>query len=552
MSLSWMQQLILVPVVLPLFTGALLIVLNESRDRLKFAINLGSLLLLLATAVTLLCYTDQDLWSDSFGVYLAANWAAPFGIALVLDRLAALMLLLTAVVAGCALLYSMKRWSRIGVHFHSLFQFLLMGLNGAFLTHDLFNLFVFFEVMLAASYGLLLHGYNIHRIRASMQFVAVNLVASLLFLIGVALIYAYTGTLNMADLALRVRELDATELGLLQIGMTTLLIVFLVKSAMWPFGFWLPSAYSAASPPVAAMFVLMTKVGVYASLRIWLLVFSDDAGNVTNLGADILFWGGLATVVFGTVGMLASDLHRHLGSYAAVISSGTLLAAIGLGVGSLVPALLFYLVSSTLAVAAFMLLSELIDRSHNPIQAMLEITKEAFEFEEAPDQPVGVGIPGAVAFVGTAFVGSALIIAGLPPLSGFIAKFGMFHSILGETGADGLGMAGILFITLVIVSGLIAIISLMAYGIRTFWGSGIVRPRLYVSEILPIGLLLLLCVVLTVFPGQIFSYMERTSAELHQPDLYIDGVLSAPVVGGDATPEDTPIEPGHHTIGEPQ
>lgn len=548
MTLSWIQQLILVPVLLPLFTGTLLIVLNESRDRLKFAVNVGSLVLLLGTSLTLLWYTDQGLWPASFGVYLAANWAAPFGIALVLDRLAALMLLLTVVLAACSLLYSMKRWSRIGVHFHSLFQFLLMGLNGAFLTHDLFNLFVFFEVMLAASYGLLLHGYNIHRIRASMQFVAINLVASLLFLIGVALIYAHTGTLNMADLASRVRELDATQLGLLQVGMTTLLIVFLIKSAMWPLGFWLPAAYSAASPPVAAMFVLMTKVGVYASLRIWLLVFSDDSGNVSTLGTDILFWGGLATVIFGAVGMLASEQHRQLGSYAAVISSGTLLAAIGLGVGPLVPALLFYLVSSTLAVGAFMLLSELIDRSRNPIQAMLEITKEAFEFEEAPEQPVGIGIPGAVAFVGTAFIGCALIIAGLPPLSGFIAKFSMFHSILSAMGDDAVGTLAILFIILVISSGLMAIIALIGYGIRTFWGSGMARPRLYISEVLPIGILLVMCVLLTLFPGQTLSYLERTSDELHRPELYIESVLSAAIVGEHVTPDEAGLE----TIGEPQ
>src|SRR5690606_9632503 len=125
MTLSWIQQLILVPVLLPLFTGTLLIVLNESRDRLKFAVNVGSLVLLLGSSLTLLWYTDQGLWPASFGVYLAANWAAPFGIALVLDRLAALMLLLTVVLAAWSLLYSMKRWSRIGVHFHSLFQFLL-------------------------------------------------------------------------------------------------------------------------------------------------------------------------------------------------------------------------------------------------------------------------------------------------------------------------------------------------------------------------------------------------------------------------------------------
>src|SRR5690554_4167837 len=218
MSLSWSQQLILVPVLLPLFCGAVLILINESRHQLKFALNFGSVLLLLATAIVLMWQTDTGRWPDSIGVYLAANWSAPFGIALVVDRLAALMLLLTAVLATCALLYSLKRWGRIGVHFHSLFQFMLMGLNGAFLTHDLFNLFVFFEVMLAASYGLLLHGYNVNRIRAGMQFVAINLVASLLFLIGVALIYANTGTLNMADVAARVAEMDAADLGLLQVG----------------------------------------------------------------------------------------------------------------------------------------------------------------------------------------------------------------------------------------------------------------------------------------------------------------------------------------------
>lgn len=129
---------------------------------------------LLATAIRLMWTVDSGVWPQGIGVYLAANWAAPFGIALLADRLAAMMLLLTAVLAVAALLYSARGWSRVGVHFHSLFQFLLMGLNGAFLTHDLFNLFVFFEVMLAASYGLLLHGYDIVRLRAGMQYVAID------------------------------------------------------------------------------------------------------------------------------------------------------------------------------------------------------------------------------------------------------------------------------------------------------------------------------------------------------------------------------------------
>src|SRR5690606_28210100 len=222
MSLSWTQHLILVPVLLPLLCGALLIVLNESRHQLKFCINLASVLTLLAVALALVRLTDSGHWPEGIGVYLAANWAAPFGIALVADRLAALMLLLTAVLAGCALLYSMLRWSRIGVHFHSLFQFLLMGINGTFLTHDLFNLFVFFEVMLAASYGLVLHGYNLNRIRAGMQFIAVNLVASLMFLIGIALIYATTGTLNMSDLAQRLADVGEADMVLLKVGAAVL------------------------------------------------------------------------------------------------------------------------------------------------------------------------------------------------------------------------------------------------------------------------------------------------------------------------------------------
>lgn len=532
MSLNWNQQLILAPVVLPLMCGAVLILVNESRHRLKFALNFGAVLILLAVAVILMWRADCGYWPGGIGVYLAANWAAPFGIALVADRLSSLMLLLTAVLAVCALLYSAERWSRIGVHFHSLFQFMLMGLNGAFLTHDLFNLFVFFEVMLAASYGLLLHGYNATRIRAGMQFVAVNLVASLLFLIGVALIYANTGTLNMEDLAARVQEMNTDELGLLRAGMMALLIVFLVKSAMWPFGFWLPTAYAAASPPVAAMFVLMTKIGVYTTLRVWLLVFSGEPGDIGGYGAGLLFWGGIATIVFGAAGMLASEANDgRLAGYAAVVSSGTLLAAIGYGQDSLVPVLLFYLLSSTLAVATFMLLIELIDRSRNPIQAILAVTREAFEFEDAPEQPVGVGIPAAVAFVGLSFAGCALVIAGLPPLSGFIAKFGMLHAVLTGDGAEaGLGATATTFVVVMILSGLAAVVALVIYGIRTFWGGGLVPSRIHVTEVVPIGTLLLACVLLTLYAGTVFSYLERTGDGLRQPAVYIERVMSAPVV----------------------
>ena len=534
MSLAWTQHLILLPVLLPLLCGALLIPLDEKRHRLKFLASLASVVGLLAVAILLLTMADGEHWPGGIGVYLAANWAAPFGIALVADRLAALMLLLTAVLALSALLYSMLRWSRVGVHFHSLFQFLLMGIDGAFLTHDLFNLFVFFEVMLAASYGLLLHGYNIARIRAGLQYIAINLAASLLFLIGVALIYATAGTLNMADLAGRIAGVGAADRVLLEAGVAILAIAFLVKGAMWPLGFWLPTAYAAASPPVAAMLVLMTKIGVYVILRLWLLVFSDDAGAAAGFGGDVLLWGGMATIAFGAAGLLASESPGRLAGYGAIVSSGTLLAVAGYGQPSLVTAGLFYLPSSTLAMAAFLLLIELVDRIRPPAAAIVALTREAFAIDDEPEQPVGVGIPATLAFLGLSFVACALVIAGLPPLSGFVAKFGLFHALLHpEPPGAGVSPAAWALIVLLVLAGLAAIVALLRFGVRAFWANGkVAPPRLLLTEVAPVSLLLLLCVGMTVQAGPIFGYLERTSEDLHRPATYVDRVLSQPVVPG--------------------
>jgi multicomponent K+:H+ antiporter subunit D len=531
MRLAWIEHLILAPVLLPLLVGALLILVGESRHRLKFAINLGSVLGLVAIGLALAWLTDRGYWPHGIGVYVAADWPAPFGIVLMVDRLATLMLLLTAVIAAAALLYSMLSWSRIGVHFHSLFQFLLMGINGAFLTHDLFNLFVFFEVMLAASYGLLLHGYNMTRIRAGLQYIAVNLAVSLVFLIGVALIYAAAGTLNMADLAARISDLGGEELVLLKIGMTVLALAFLTKGAIWPLGFWLPTAYAAASPPVAAMLVLMTKVGLYVLLRLWLLVFGDGAGEAEGFGRDLFLWGGMTTIAFGTIGMLASQEQGRMAGYAAIISSGTLLAVLGYGGPALVTAALFYLVSSTVAVAALMLLIELNDRIRSPAAAMLAVTMEAFGFEESPEQPVGEGTPAALAFLGLSFAACALLIAGMPPLSGFIAKFGLFHALLSPDppGSDPPGAAAWTLVSLLLVSGLVAIISLTRFGVRTFWATSVVPPRLRVMEVMPVGLLLLSSMALTLQAGPAFDYLARASADLHRPLGYVDPVLAAPM-----------------------
>lgn len=526
-GMTWTQHLILAPILLPLLAGAILIPVNEARHGLKFALNLGCNLLLLAAALTLFWRADQELWPGSMGVYLAANWMAPFGIALVADRLAALMLVLTAVLSLAVLVFSHQGWSRIGVHFHSLFLFLLMGINGAFLTHDLFNLFVFFEVMLAASYGLVLHGYNTTRIRASLQYIAINLVASLLFLIGIALIYASTGTLNMADLGLRVAALDPADLPLLQTGALILALAFLTKGAMWPLGFWLPTTYAAASPPVAAMLVLMTKVGIYAIIRIWPLMFG--LGPLEGFALEALFWAGLATLLFGSIGILASQEAGPMAGYGAIISSGTLMALVGTNQPALLTVGFYYLLGSTLATAAFLLLAGLIERIRTPGAALLALTMEAFAIEEKPEEPVGVGIPAALAFLGLAFAGSALVITGLPPLSGFVAKFSIFHTLL-DSSAE-VARETWLFMGLIFISGLAGIIALMRFGVRTFWASGNIQPpSLHPTEAGPVSLLLGLCIAMTLFAAPLLGYLDRVSQDLARPGQYVERVLSTPAL----------------------
>ncbi|MFU2489917.1 monovalent cation/H+ antiporter subunit D [Thauera sp. WH-1] len=532
-TMPWLQHLIVLPVLLPLVVGALLIPVNHSRHALKLGLSLASTVLLWLLAVALLLLVDGEHWQGGIGVYLASNWAAPFGIALMIDRLAALMLVLTATIALAVLAFSAQRWDRVGVHFHSLFQFMLMGLNGAFLTNDLFNLFVFFEVMLAASYGLVLHGYNLRRIRAGMQYIAVNLVASLLFLIGVALIYAASGTLNIADLATRVATLGPQDAWLLRIGAVILALAFLTKGAMWPLGFWLPTTYASASAPVGAMLVVMTKVGVYAVLRVWLAVFGDEAGALGGFGLTALTVGGMATLLFGAIGMLSSEDGGRMAGYGAIISSGTLLAVIGQSGSAVLASGLYYLLGSTLAMAAFMLLIELTERIRPPGAALLAITMEAFAIEDKPEDPVGVGIPGTLAFLGLSYAACALVISGMPPLSGFVAKFSLFHALLERATATPGGVPALTWtlIALMVLGGLAAIIALMRLGVRTFWASGMVAPpRLQVSEAAPVGALVLLCVLLTLQAGPAFDYLGRTTADLARSGDYGTRVLGEPPV----------------------
>src|SRR6476660_3050351 len=303
---------------------------GEEHRNLNATINMISTLALIGISTALLQAADAAP-ADLMGVYRIGNWPAPFAIVLVADRLSALMLLLTSLIAAAAVVFSIARWHRAGPHFHALFQFLLMGLNGAFLTGDLFNLFVFFELLLAASYGLALHGSGLARVSAGLHYIAVNLAASVLFLIGVSLIYSVTGTLNMADLAARIATVRPEDRALFEAGAGILGIAFLLKCGMWPLCFWLPTTYAAVTPPVACIFAMLTKVGAYIVLRLWPLLLGEEAGASAHFGGEWLLLGGLATIGFGTIGSLASQDMGRLAGFSLLVSSGTVLAAVSIG-----------------------------------------------------------------------------------------------------------------------------------------------------------------------------------------------------------------------------
>ena len=533
--MSGPAHLIIAPILIPFFAGALMLVYDERQRRAKLTISLIAVVAMLIASVDLLIRSkgSELTGNNDIGFYLLGDWAAPFGIVLVVDRLSAMMLVLTGLLALPTLIYASAGWYKQGQHFLSMFQFLLMGVNGAFLTGDLFNLFVFFEVLLAASYGLLLHGGGQLRVRAGLHYIAINLTGSLLFLIGVSLIYGATGTLNMADLADIVPVLPMGQRPLFEAGAAIMGIAFLIKAGIWPMSFWLSTAYMAGAAPVAAMFAIMTKVGVYVILRLTFLVFGPEAVASAGFGAQVVIAGGMATMAFGVIGVLASQGLGRMAAHLVLVSSGTVLASAGFVLAGapsgILAAALFYLLSSTLAISALFLLIEPMSREDGGIAALLALTADAYglDDEEEDRQPeVGLAIPGTLSVLGLAFMACVLTLAGLPPLSGFIGKVGILQGLL----TDGVATSSLswAFVNLLIVSGFATLVGLVRVGIQTFWGNEGDPPQVLALEIAPVMILIALLIFVTIKAEVVLGYMEDTAEAILEPTIYVDGVLKAP------------------------
>ena len=436
-----MIHLPLLPVLVPLAAALLQLALHRAGIAAMRAIGLAS-----AGAVLLLA--GAMLWATGDGAVQAValgDWPAPFGILFVADRLAATMVAVTAAVALPALLAATGGTDRLSLHFHPVFQIQLAGLNGAFLTGDLFNLFVFFEVLLIASYVLLAHGAGPARIRAGLHYVVLNLAGSLLFLVGLGLLYGTLGTLNIADLAGRLASVPPEGVALARTAFALLLAVFAFKAALLPLGFWLPHAYSAATAPIAALCAVLTKVGIYAMLRLSTMVF-PAADWTAGLLAPWLMPMALGTVVAATIGVLAAQRLGVMVAHLLLLSTGMLAAAVAEGGPRMLAAMLYYLPHTTLVSAALFLL----------------VGRIADVRGEAADRVAHAPRPKGWQRLGAAWLVLAVAVTGLPPLSGFLGKVMLLSAAPG-------GATGVAIWATFILSGFAGALAMARAGSIVFW-----------------------------------------------------------------------------------
>jgi len=504
------SQLAILPILLPLIAGFSLLFARKGGLNLQRIISLISTALLLLLTIT----TLQSAADGHYQVYLLGNWSAPFGIVLVLDQLAALMLLLTSILALFALIYAIsQRLDEKGQHFHVLYQIQLFGLNGAFLTGDLFNLFVFFEVLLLASYGLLLHGGGRFRTKGGLHYVVINLVGSALFLFAVGTLYGILGTLNIADLAHKMATVSTEDQGIVSAAALLLLVVFGIKAAIFPLYLWLPGAYAQTSAAVAALFAIMTKVGLYAIIRVHGTLFSEQSGLLTNLHTDIVLVLGIITLLLAALGVTAARALKEQVAYLILASVATLLIGIGINTEQALSASLYYLIHSTLIGAALFLLADVIAKARGSY---------ADRLRTAPSMQSAI-------VIGSIFLFAVVAIIGMPPLSGFFGKVLLLNAALNHHFV-------IWIYTAILISSLLLMIAMARSGSILFYQ---VTPegdhdgqRVSKTAFTAMAFLLVLSPVLVVLAGPVTQLTDSISAQLTNSSGYINAVLSQPASVG--------------------
>lgn len=490
-----MSNVLILPILLPLLFGMVMIFFRR-QIRIQQILTVVGLLLTIGASG----YIAHLVSQDGIIVLNVGGWQAPYGISLVGDMFAALLTLVASFIClMCAIFAFGSMDNDHKVHFVFPFILLLLtGVNGSFLTGDIFNLFVFFEVMLISSYVLLSHGGSKQQLRESIKYVMINVIASTLFVIAIGYLYAVVGTLNMAHLSERIAEVGQS--GLLTTISFLFLAVFGLKSGLFLF-FWLPSAYSAPPPAIAALFAaLLTKVGIYAITRNFTLLFYHEPG-ITH--TTIIVLAGI-TMVLGALGAVAYWEIKKILAFNVVVAVGFILFAVGIGTIDSFAGALYYLMHDMIA------------------KALIFILGGAIIAVFASDHLRNFS--GLILFrplLGWLFFIAALALAGAPPLSGFVGKLIILKSGIAE-GYLAMSIIGIL-------SSLMVLYSVIKIFVHSFWGETLLsegeNKTSGRSALLPGSILAGMLIAMGLGADWIMPYIEQAVQVMSDPSIYINAVL---------------------------
>ncbi len=494
-----MNWLLVLPILIPLLCGSCALVFRSSR-LVQRSLGLGGAGALLVSALILIVEVESaGIIATQLG-----NWPAPFGITLVADRFSAVMILLTGIIAFSTALYSLGsiEYRREKEGYYAFFNFLLMGVCGAFLTGDIFNLYVWFEVMLMASFILMALGSERLQLEGAVKYVMLNVVGSMIFLAAIGVLYGSVGTLNMADLAVHIGELDprlATPLAML------FLVAFGIKSAIFPLFFWLPASYHTPPVAVTALFAgLLTKVGVYSMVRVFTLLFTHDVAFTHSL---LVVLGGL-TMVTGVLGAVAHEEFRRILSVHIVSQIGYMIMGLGLFTVAGLAGAIIYIAHNIIVKTNLFLVSGVAYR----LGGTYELAGLKNLYRIAPGLSV-------------LFVISAFSLAGMPPLSGFWAKLFIVHA--------GFEAGAFLVTATALGVGLLTLFSMTKIWGKAFWpendrGAERRRERRLRSRALlyaPMIFLTALTIAMGVLAGPVYTFSLAAAQQLMDPSQYIETVL---------------------------
>ena len=490
------HTIVILPLLIPLATSLVCMLLWQKRFWKKVACITGNVLLVIASGI--LCW---EVAEHSILVSAMGNWKAPFGIVLVVDHLSAMMVMITAIIGLSAGIFSLKSIVREETKaFYPLFHILLMGVNGAFMTGDLFNLYVWFEIMLISSFVLLSLGLSKDCLQAAVKYVTLNLLSSVIFLAAVGILYGQLGTLNMADLALKIEQVE--ESGLVVTVATMFLVAFGIKAALFPFFFWLPSSYHTPHPVTSAIFAaLLTKVGVYSLLRTFTLIFTQEAEYFQM----IFLWIAGLTMLTGVWGaMIQNDIRRIL-SFHIISQIGYMIMGLAIATPLAIAGAIFYIVHHIIVKANLFFIAGVIKEEEGSLN-LEEIS----------------GLHRHYPIISLVFIISAFSLAGFPPLSGFFAKFLLLKASISASYYVITGVA-------VFVS-IFTLYSMTKIWVKAFWGKAKKEKQSMVKPastwmLRATFILAAITLVIGLQAEFLYRYSEATAEQILNKNFYIQAVM---------------------------